>query len=82
MSREYRVELSYKGRAWCRIDIDVPWPAEVLDDIRLRFSEECGYRVRVLVADAERRIVESGPEGIRLLSRNPLFKPLGTGDSI
>lgn len=82
MSREYRVELSYEGRAWCRIDIDVPWPAEVLDDIRLRFSEECGYRVRVLVADAERRIVESGPEGIRLLSRNPLFKPLETGDSI
>lgn len=82
MSREYRVEVSYKGRAWCRIDIDVPWPAEVLNDILQRFPDAREYRLRILVAEAERRIIESGPEGIRLLSRDPLFKPLETGDLI
>jgi hypothetical protein len=82
MSREYRIELSFNGCAWGRIDVDVPWAAEVLDDIRARFSEEHGYRMSIFVADAERRIIESGPEGIRLLSRAPLFKPLEPGDSI
>ncbi len=82
MSREFRIELSFNGRAWSRIDIDVPWATEVLDDIRARFSAEHGYRMRVFVADAERRIIESGPEGIRLLTRDPLFKPLETEDSI
>lgn len=81
MSREFRIELSFNGRAWSRIDIDVPWATEVLNDIRARFPAEHGYRMRVFVADAERRIVESGPDGIRLLSRNPLFKPLDTGES-
>jgi hypothetical protein len=42
-------------------------------DIAARLGEADGYRLELLVADSERRLLESGPDGVRLLSSEPLF---------
>lgn len=76
MSAQFRLEVSLHGRAWCRIDADMPWASEAVGDIISRLPESAGYRVKIYVATEERRIVESGPEGVRLLAREPIFQSL------
>lgn len=76
MAKQYRLEVSLHGRAWCRIEADTPWAAETVDDLIARLPEDAGYRVEIFVATEERRIVESGPGGLRLLVREPIFQPL------
>lgn len=45
-------------------------------EIAARLPAGDGYRIEWLVAHAERRLLESGPDGLRVLSREPLFKPV------
>lgn len=41
MSAQFRLEVSLHGRAWCRIDANMPWASEAVGDIisRLRGHE-------------------------------------------
>ena len=62
--RKFRLEVSLHGRAWCRIDADMPWASEAVGDIISHLPKSAGYRVKIYVATEERCIVESGPEGV------------------
>lgn len=72
--QQYRFIVWRHDRLWCRIDVESPWAPEVAQDVAQRFPASEGYRIDSFVATQERRIVESGPDGMRLLSREPLYQ--------
>ena len=37
---------------------------------------ELGYGLELLVADSERRLLESSPSGIKVLASEPLYRPM------
>lgn len=74
MQQQYRFIVWRDDRLWCRIDVDSHWASEVAQDITVRFPTAEGYRIERFVATQERRIVESGPDGMRLLVREPLYQ--------
>jgi len=39
-----------------------------------RSLSAAGYGLELLVADSERRLLDSGPDGIRVLCSEPIFK--------
>ncbi|AGJ84834.1 hypothetical protein WP3W18E01_13350 [Raoultella ornithinolytica] len=52
---------------------------EALEDVcvaRSLFGVTGGYQCDLLVSDSERRILESGPEGMKVLSREKCFRPV------
>jgi hypothetical protein len=59
---------------------DTPGALEAARDIAARLSASDGYRLELLVADGERRLLESTPQGLRVLSREPSFKPASLDD--
>ena len=73
MVKHYRLIVSYNARAWCHIDINVPWTDEALEDIQNRVPSDAGYHIEVLVATDEHRIVEYTSQGSRLLMSEPIF---------
>ncbi|WP_232243855.1 MULTISPECIES: cytoplasmic protein [Pseudomonas] len=50
-----------------------PWAHEAVQEIA-RCLAGAGYSVELLVADSERRLLESGPDGVRVLYSEPVFK--------
>lgn len=54
-------------------DSETPWAEDAIQEIG-RCLSEAGFTLDLLVADNERRILESGPEGIRVLHSEPIFK--------
>ena len=52
---------------------------EALEDVcvaRSLFGVTGGYQCDLLVSDSERRILESTPEGLRILSREKCYQPV------
>lgn len=80
MIRQFRVVVYKCHRKWCSIDIESPWSSEVLIDIKSIFNLDSGFDLKIFEADDECRIYISGPEGIKLLSREVLFKPVTTNN--
>lgn len=82
MHKQYRINVWKNKRLWCRIDVDSPWAHEAIQDLLFRFSPEKGYCSELLVATEDRRIFESGPDGVRLLACEPIYEPAAPADGL
>jgi len=50
-----------------------PWAQDAVHEIA-RCLTDANYSFELLVADSERRLLDSGPEGIRIVHSEPIFK--------
>ena len=74
--KSYRLGGRQNGRMVGHFDTS---GATALEDIcvaRAMFGIAGGYNCELLVADSERRMLESGPEGMKVLMREPCFRPV------
>jgi len=78
--KTYRLVIYRHDRLLGHFESDTPWSREAARDIAARLSADDGYRLELLVADGERRLLESTPQGLRVLSREPEFKPASFDD--
>lgn len=69
----YRLLIERHGRLLGHFDTEAPWARDAIRDLMEALSAADGYRLQLQVPDGERRILQSGPDGIRVLSREPLF---------
>ena len=72
----YRLVIHRHGRLLGQFDSETPWAREAIADLLERLPEQDGYRTELFVAHDERRLLESGPQGLRVVGREPLFEPL------
>lgn len=71
----HRLIIHRHERLLGHFDSSVPWSLEAVQDLVARLPETDGYRLELLVSSGERRILESSPSGVRVLSSDPLFSP-------
>lgn len=69
----YRLMVSRNNRLAGHLEYANPWALEAVQDIA-RCLADAGYAIQFQVADGERRLLESGPEGVRVLHSEPIFK--------
>lgn len=69
----YRLVVRRGTRLLGHFDSAAPWAQDAVQGIA-RCLTDAGYDLELLVADSERRLLDSGPEGIRILSSEPIFK--------
>lgn len=69
----YRLIIQRHGQLLGHFESAVPWAREAVQSIAGCLGE-LGYSLELQVADGERRLLESTPQGIRLLSGEPLFR--------
>ncbi|KAF0814873.1 hypothetical protein IGB42_00929 [Andreprevotia sp. IGB-42] len=55
-------------------ETETPRAREAVDQILQHLPSREGFRVEVQTAQGERRILESGPDGLRVLGTETLFK--------
>lgn len=72
----YRLNIHRRGKRLGHFESDVPWALEAIQEIAQRLPSAEGYRVEMQVSDGERRYLEVGPNGIRLLGTEHSFLPL------
>ncbi|MEK7694813.1 MAG: cytoplasmic protein [Pseudomonadota bacterium] len=71
--KTYRLNIWRHDRLLGHFDSGTPWAAEAVKDVAGRLGAADGYRLELLVATDERRVLESGPGGVRVLGIEPLF---------
>lgn len=74
--KSYRLVVRQQGRVVGHFDTS---GAQSLEDIcvaRAMFGITGGYDCELLVADSERRMLESGPDGMKILMREPCYRPV------
>lgn len=71
--KSFRLTVSKSNRLLGHFESNTPWAEESIREIA-RCLTDAGYVMDLLVADDERRLLESGPDGIRVLHREPIFK--------
>ena len=64
---EYLIQLHRDDRLWAELVVGGARLSEVRGELQSRFPATEGFRLRVQRRQEQRRIVECGPEGIRLL---------------
>lgn len=74
--KAYRLVISRHGRLLGQFDSETPWAGEAIRDLLQRLPAGDGYRTELFVAHDERRLLESGPHGLIVLGREPLFQPV------
>lgn len=52
-----------------------PWSKEAVQAVASALNAAQGFELQFLIATDEKRIVESGPSGIKVLAREYIFKP-------
>ncbi len=71
----HRLNIWRHGRLLGNFDSSTPWASEAVLDIAARLGEADGYRLELLVSKDERRVLESGLNGVRVLFSDPIFLP-------
>ncbi|EGK5437820.1 cytoplasmic protein [Salmonella enterica] len=74
--KSYRLVVRQQGRMVGHFETS---GTEALEDIcvaRTMFGIADGYDCELLVADSERRLLESGPEGMKILMREACYRPV------
>lgn len=71
----YRIDIRRHGRLLGHFESATPWSLEATRDIAATLGKADGYQLTFALARDERRLVESGPNGMRLVSSEPLFVP-------
>ncbi|MDY0976186.1 cytoplasmic protein [Massilia sp. CFBP9012] len=69
----YRIDIRRHGRLLGHFESGTPWSLEAARDIAATLGKADGYQLTFALARDERRLVESGPNGMRLVSSEPLF---------
>ncbi|TJZ74248.1 cytoplasmic protein [Chitiniphilus eburneus] len=72
----YRLIIHRHGRLLGHFESSTPGALEAVKDITARLGADDGYRIELQIADGERRLLESSPDGIRLLGCELLFRPV------
>ncbi|MBM3116811.1 cytoplasmic protein [Jeongeupia naejangsanensis] len=71
---KYRLTVWQHGELLGFFETEAPGAREALATITAQLPAEQGFRTQRLVAYGERRILESGPDGLRLLGAEALFQ--------
>ncbi len=69
----YRLMINSNDRLLGHFESATPWAHDAAQEIA-RCLAAAGYDLELLVADSERRLLESGPDGVRVLHSEPIFK--------
>lgn len=69
----FRLIIHRQDKLLGHFDTDAPWAAEAIRALSDTLTD-AGYDLELLAATSERQLLESSPEGIRVLSREPIFK--------
>jgi len=69
----YRLIIRNNDRLLGHFESAVPGAQDAMQEVA-RCLSAAGYGLELLVADSERRLLDSGPDGIRVLSSEPIFK--------
>ncbi|UUT22917.1 cytoplasmic protein [Pseudomonas sp. T8] len=70
---KFRLIVRKSDKLLGHFESDTPWAADAVQDIS-RCLSEAGYTLELLIADGERRLLESGPKGIQVLYSETIFK--------
>ncbi|MNZ70127.1 hypothetical protein D3C78_884480 [compost metagenome] len=69
----YRLMISRHGKLLGHFESDTPWAEEAARDVAARFPAESGYSVSPLKSCGERRLLEAGPDGVRVIHAERTF---------
>lgn len=69
----YRLNIHRHGKFLGHFESGTAWSLEAVSDIAERLVEADGYRLELMAAKDERRLLESGPDGVRVLYSAPVF---------
>ena len=72
----YRLNVWHHEKMLGHFESSTPRAKEAVEEVARRFPSDEGYRTEFLVARDDRRIVESTPTGVRLISSEPIFLPI------
>jgi len=70
----FRLTISHDDQLLGHFESDLPSALQAIRKISASLSDS-RYSLDLLVAHSERRLLESGPDGVRTISREPLFTP-------
>jgi hypothetical protein len=73
MSARYRIIVWKDFRFWCRVDSHGPIAKEAIDEMVTLLNAQHGYSVELQVSHDDKRILETGPNGTRLLAVEPIY---------
>lgn len=71
----HRLTIQRDGRHLGHFESEAPWAADAVREFAALLQTVDGLQLRYEVAEQARRIVESGPTGVRILSVQPIFSP-------
>ena len=71
----YRLIIRRYDRLLGHFETDTPWASEALEEILGRPPSSEGYRIELQASEGERRLLESSPTGIRVLSIKQIYRP-------
>lgn len=74
----YRLIVHHEGRLLGHFDAAGPRALADVDLVATRLGSTEGYSLELFVAQGERRLLETRPDSIRVLSAEPLFTPCRT----
>ncbi|MDR2154052.1 MAG: cytoplasmic protein [Burkholderiaceae bacterium] len=71
----YRLMIHQRDRLLGHFESGTPYSEDAIKTIATSLNQCEGYRLELLVACGEKRLVESTSQGVRLLYSELLFKP-------
>lgn len=70
----YRLNIHRDQKHLGHFESDTPWALEAVHDIAQRLPAAEGYCIEMQVSEGERRYLEVGPGGIRVLGTEHSFR--------
>ena len=74
--KRYRLVVRHNGRLGGHFDTSGKDALEDACVARAVFGVTGGYQCELWVSDSERRVLESGPDGMKVLMHEPCFRPV------
>lgn len=72
----YRLVIYNQEKLFGHFESDLPWSLTAINKVAENLKPDDGYRLELFLAEDEKRFIESSPDGIKVISREPLFKPV------
>lgn len=69
----YRLNVQRYNKLFGHFESSTPWAKEAIEEISALLLKSDGYEVELLVANDERRLLETSSAGIKVLGREPIF---------
>ncbi|MCC2957569.1 cytoplasmic protein [Massilia sp. IC2-477] len=70
----YRINIWRHGKLLGHFESATPWARDAARELAALLGAAREYRLEYLAARDERRLIESGPAGMRLVSSEPVFE--------